>query len=166
VGRVIDRAEAVRLAEDLRRQGKTLVFTNGCFDMLHRGHVDLLAAARRLGDALAVGLNADVSVARLKGPDRPWMGEDDRAAILAALSAVDWVILFSEDTPKDLIRGLHPQVLVKGGDYRAEDVVGADTVTADGGRVVIVPLTPDHSSTSLRRRMGAPADTSSGGGRT
>ena len=164
MGRVIERTEAQRLAAELKREGKTLVFTNGCFDMLHRGHVDLLAAARQLGDVLAVGINADASVARLKGADRPWMGEGDRAAILAALRAVDWVIVFSEDTPRELIRELHPQVLVKGGDYRAEDVVGADSVTAEGGRVVIVPLTPDRSSTGLRRRMGASADT--GGGRT
>ena len=165
MGRVIDRTEAMRLAAQLKQEGKTLVFTNGCFDMLHRGHVDLLAAARQLGDVLAVGINADASVARLKGPDRPWMGQEDRAALLAALAAVDWVIVFSEDTPTELIRELHPQVLVKGGDYRAEDVVGADTVTADGGRVVIVPLTPDRSSTSLRRRMSASVDTSSGGRR-
>jgi D-beta-D-heptose 7-phosphate kinase/D-beta-D-heptose 1-phosphate adenosyltransferase len=159
----MDRAEAERLAALLRREGKTLVFTNGCFDMLHRGHIDLLAAARRLGDVVAVGINSDASVGRLKGSDRPWMGEEDRAALLAALAAVDWVIVFPEDTPGELIRSLHPHVLVKGGDYRAEDVVGADCVTAEGGRVVIVPLTPDRSSTALRRRAGHSNDASSGG---
>ena len=165
MGRVIEREEAARLAADLRREGRTLVFTNGCFDMLHRGHVDLLAAARRLGDVLAVGINSDASVNRLKGADRPWMAEDDRAALLAAMAAVDWVIVFPEDTPRELIHELHPHVLVKGGDYRAEDVVGAESVVAEGGRVVIVPLTPNRSSTALRRRAGAgrSVDTSSGG---
>lgn len=153
MGRVITREDAVRRAAELQRAGQTLVFTNGCFDVLHRGHVDLLAAARRLGDVLAVGINSDASVKRLKGPDRPWMGEDDRAVLVAALEAVDWVVIFPEDTPQELIEALRPQVLVKGGDYRREDIVGAERVESDGGRVVIVPLTPGRSSTALRERV-------------
>jgi rfaE bifunctional protein nucleotidyltransferase chain/domain len=171
MGRVIDRGEAEHLAARLRQEGKVLVFTNGCFDVLHRGHVDLLAAARKLGDVVAVGVNSDDSVRRLKGPDRPWMSEEDRAALVAALAAVDWVIVFPEDTPRELIEALHPRVLVKGGDYRREDVVGADRVESEGGSVIIVPLTPDRSSTALRHRVrsgpipgaGRSVDTSSGG---
>lgn len=127
----------------------TLVFTNGVFDLLHPGHVDLLAAARGLGDALVVGVNTDQSVRRLKGPGRPVRGEADRAYVLAALEAVDAVVLFGEDTPRDLIRALRPDVLVKGGDYTPDRVVGRDDVEAWGGRVVIVPLTPGHSTTSI-----------------
>ena len=165
MGRVITREDAVRRAAEMQSAGKTLVFTNGCFDVLHRGHVDLLAAARRLGDALVVGLNSDASVRRLKGPDRPWMDEEDRAAVVAALEAVDFVVVFPEDTPRELIEELRPRVLVKGGDYRREDVVGAERVESDGGRVVIVPLTPGRSSTALRGRLEPKSSniTSSGG---
>lgn len=137
-----------------RRAGK-VVFTNGVFDLLHPGHVDVLAAARSLGDALVVGVNTDASVRRLKGPARPVRGERDRAYVLAALEAVDAVVLFDEDTPLEVIRALAPDVLVKGGDYSMDSVVGAPEVMARGGKVVIVPLTPGHSTTRTVERMRA-----------
>jgi rfaE bifunctional protein nucleotidyltransferase chain/domain len=141
----------------LRRYGRprreTLVFTNGCFDVLHRGHVEYLASARTLGDALVVGLNTDASVRRLKGPGRPLNPQDDRAYVLAGLAAVDAVTYFDDDTPRDLIAALLPDVLVKGGDYRAEDVVGGAEVRAAGGRVVIAPLVPGRSTTGLLQRI-------------
>ena len=131
----------------------TLVFTNGCFDLLHRGHVEYLHRARALGDHLVVGLNTDDSVRRLKGPGRPLNPEHDRALVLAALESVDAVVLFGEDTPATLISRLLPDVLVKGGDYTRETIVGADTVEAAGGRVAVIPLVPDRSTTSIIRRM-------------
>lgn len=138
-----------------RRQAGVVVFTNGVFDLLHPGHVDILVAARALGDALVVGVNTDDSVRRLKGPERPVRGDHERAHVLAALESVDAVVLFDTDTPLGLIRALMPDVLVKGGDYSVETVVGAGEVIARGGRVVIVPLTPGHSTTSTVERMRA-----------
>ena len=135
-----------------RPRNNRIVFTNGCFDLLHRGHVEYLHAARELGDILIVGLNSDHSVRRLKGPPRPVNPAEDRAYVLAALAAVDAVTVFNEDTPAALIRGLLPDVLIKGGDYQADDVVGADEVRAAGGQVVIAPLVPGRSTTELLRR--------------
>jgi len=128
---------------------RPLVFTNGVFDVLHRGHVALLVAARAEGDALVVGLNSDASVHRIKGPDRPLNRERDRAYVLGALDCVDAVVLFDEDTPARLIAALQPDVLVKGADYAPGEIVGADVVTARGGRVVRVPLEPGFSTTAL-----------------
>lgn len=125
-----------------------LVFTNGVFDLLHPGHIDVLAAARREGAALVVGLNADDSVRRLKGPDRPVRTEADRAFVLAALETVDAVVVFEHDTPLELIRYLRPAVIVKGGDYRRDTIVGADEVGAWGGRVIVVPLREGHSTSA------------------
>jgi rfaE bifunctional protein nucleotidyltransferase chain/domain len=130
-----------------------VVFTNGCFDVLHRGHVEYLAAARRMGDVLVVGVNSDDSVCRLKGPGRPINPEGDRATVLAALEAVDAVTLFSEDTPLALIQRLLPDVLVKGGDYEVSNIVGASEVAAAGGEVVVVPLVPGRSTTNILQRM-------------
>jgi rfaE bifunctional protein nucleotidyltransferase chain/domain len=135
-----------------RLEGR-LVFTNGVFDLLHPGHVDILIAARRYGDALVVGVNSDSSVKRLKGPERPVRGEADRGYVLAALEAVDAVVLFEQDTPLELIRHLRPDVLVKGGDYSAATIVGAREVTASGGEVVVVPLREGHSTTSTIARL-------------
>lgn len=132
---------------------RTVVFTNGIFDLLHPGHVDVLAAARAEGDALVVGVNSDASTRRLKGEERPVRPEADRAYVLAALAAVDAVTVFDEDTPLELIRHLKPDVLVKGGDYTPETVVGADDVHSWGGRVVIVPLTAGHSTTAIINRL-------------
>jgi rfaE bifunctional protein nucleotidyltransferase chain/domain len=135
-----------------RRAAGPVVFTNGVFDLLHRGHVAYLVAARREGAALLVGVNTDASVRRLKGPGRPLVPEKDRAYVLAGLAAVDAVVLFDEDTPRDLIVALEPDVLVKGADYAPEDIVGADLVTARGGRVVRVPLEEGVSTTTLIAR--------------
>jgi D-beta-D-heptose 7-phosphate kinase/D-beta-D-heptose 1-phosphate adenosyltransferase len=130
-----------------------VVFTNGVFDLLHPGHVDLLLGARRQGEALVVGLNADASVRRLKGPDRPVRGEAERAYVLAALAMVDAVVLFDEDTPLELIRALAPDVLVKGGDYTEATIVGAGEVRSRGGDVVVIPLTPGQSTTSIIEKL-------------
>jgi rfaE bifunctional protein nucleotidyltransferase chain/domain len=130
-----------------------VVFTNGVFDLLHPGHIDVLLGARRRGDALVVGLNSDASVRRLKGPDRPVRGEAERAYVLAALAMVDAVVLFEEDTPLALIEALRPDVLVKGGDYSEATVVGAREVRAWGGEVAIIPLTPGHSTTSIIAKL-------------
>ncbi len=135
-----------------RPRSERVVFTNGCFDVLHRGHVEYLESARGLGDLLVVGLNTDDSVRRLKGPSRPVNPEDDRAYVLAGLAAVDYVTFFAEDTPRDLIAALLPDVLVKGGDYRKEDIVGGAEVEAAGGEVVVAPLVPGRSTTAILQR--------------
>jgi rfaE bifunctional protein nucleotidyltransferase chain/domain len=149
----MSRAEAARWRAS--RSG-TVVFTNGVFDLLHPGHVDVLTGARAEGDALIVGVNSDASVRRLgKGPDRPLRSETDRAYVLAALAAVDAVVVFDEETPLELVRALAPDVIVKGGDYDPATVVGADLVRARGGRVVIIPLTPGQSTTSILEMLRA-----------
>jgi D-beta-D-heptose 7-phosphate kinase/D-beta-D-heptose 1-phosphate adenosyltransferase len=130
-----------------------VVFTNGVFDLLHPGHVTIIDGARREGAALVVGINSDASVQRLKGPTRPVRCALDRALVLAAMEAVDAVAIFDEDTPLELVTALVPDVIVKGGDYSPETVVGADVVTANGGRVVIVPLVEGQSTTSTIERM-------------
>jgi D-beta-D-heptose 7-phosphate kinase/D-beta-D-heptose 1-phosphate adenosyltransferase len=139
-----------------RRRGLRIGFTNGCFDLLHRGHVTLLAQARAACDRLVVGLNDDASVRRLKGDSRPLQDVHSRAEVLAAIEAVDLVAVFGEETPLKLIERVRPQVLVKGGDYRREDVVGHDLVEAAGGQTILVELVPGHSTTALVRRS-APA---------
>jgi len=141
-----------RIAE-VREAGGRVVFTNGCFDLLHAGHVSYLRAARSLGDALVVGLNSDASVARLKGPSRPVVPEGDRAAVLAALESVDAVVLFSEDTPVRLMRALCPAVYVKGGDYRMEDLPEAEVAAEIGAEVEILPFEPGYSTTALIERI-------------
>jgi rfaE bifunctional protein nucleotidyltransferase chain/domain len=139
-----------------KRQAGSVVFTNGVFDLIHPGHVELLEAARREGDCLLVGLNSDASVRRLgKGSARPITSESARARVVAALSAVDCVVLFDGDTPLDLIERLKPDVLVKGADYSREAIVGADLVESRGGRVVRVPLVDGYSTTSLMERLRA-----------
>jgi D-beta-D-heptose 7-phosphate kinase/D-beta-D-heptose 1-phosphate adenosyltransferase len=141
------------LAEWRARQPGRVVSTNGVFDLLHPGHVDVLIGARARGDVLVVGLNSDASVKRLKGPDRPVRSEGERAYVLAALEAVDAVTLFEQDTPLQLVQLLQPDVIVKGGDYSPDTVVGANEVRARGGEVVIIPLTPGHSTTSTIDRL-------------
>ena len=128
-----------------------VVFTNGVFDLLHTGHVDVLLGARRAGNALVVGLNSDASVRRLKGPERPVRNEAERAYVLAALEMVDCVVLFDDDTPLALVNALRPDVLVKGGDYTEATIVGATDVLSWGGEVRVIPLTPGHSTTNIIR---------------
>ena len=130
-----------------------VVFTNGVFDLLHPGHVDVLDRARREGAALVVGVNSDASVKRLKGPTRPIRTSVERMAVLAGLEAVDAVVLFEQDTPIELVRAIEPDVIVKGGDYSPETIVGADLVTARGGRVVVIPLVDGHSTTSTLEKL-------------
>lgn len=148
-GNEIDRLATATVAAKLR-----MVFTNGCFDILHPGHVALLKAARAEGDFLVLGLNTDDSIRRLKGPSRPFHTFDDRASVLAALSCVDYVIGFDEDTPLELIRRIVPNILVKGGDYTRDTIVGADVVEAAGGRVVVYPLVEGHSTTRILNGNG------------
>lgn len=130
-----------------------VVFTNGVFDLLHPGHVSILDAARREGAALVVGVNSDASVQRLKGPSRPVRTSAERALVLSALEAVDAVIVFDEDTPLEVVTAIEPDVIVKGGDYTPDTIVGADVVTARGGRVVVIPLVEGQSTTSTIERM-------------
>jgi rfaE bifunctional protein nucleotidyltransferase chain/domain len=154
---VLDPVAKVMTWEDARvwrdAQRGRVVFTNGVFDLIHPGHVDVLVGARRQGDALVVGLNSDASVRRLKGPDRPVRSEAERSYVLGALAAVDAVVVFEQDTPLDLIVHLHPDVLVKGGDYSEEGMVGAREVRSWGGDVTVVPLTPGQSTTSIIERL-------------
>lgn len=142
----------------LRREGKRVVFTNGCFDLLHAGHIGLLRFARGQGDALVVGLNSDDSVCRLKGPERPVQNEHDRADILSELESVSMVVVFDEDTPMRLIEAIRPDVLVKGGDYAQDEVVGGEFVRASGGQVVLAPLTQGRSTTNVVARIKGRAD--------
>jgi len=146
-------------AAEWRASGEAIVFTNGCFDLLHVGHIALLEECKRFGSKLILGLNSDASVQRLKGPSRPIVGERERAKVMAALAAVDAVVLFEEDTPMELIRALKPNVLVKGGDYVVETVVGHEEVIALGGRVEIVPTVGGFSTTNIVKKLtGAPAE--------
>jgi rfaE bifunctional protein nucleotidyltransferase chain/domain len=137
----------------LKKQRKKTVFTNGCFDLLHAGHITLFRKAKSLGDILIVGLNTDRSVRKLKGKGRPVVPQKDRALVLSALRDVDFVVFFSEPTPINLIRSLTPDVLVKGADYKSSAIVGADWVRAGGGRVVRIPLVKGHSSSSIFRKL-------------
>ncbi len=136
-----------------REEERRVVFTNGCFDLLHPGHVCYLRAARALGDALVVGLNSDASVKRLKGPERPVVAQEDRAAVLAALESVDAVVVFEEDTPVRLLRELRPTVYVKGGDYRVEDLPEAEVAAEIGAEVRILPFEPGYSTTALIEKI-------------
>jgi D-beta-D-heptose 7-phosphate kinase/D-beta-D-heptose 1-phosphate adenosyltransferase len=153
---IVSAEVAAELAAAWKREGLKVGFTNGCFDLLHAGHVALLQSARAACDRLILGVNSDDSVRRLKGPGRPVNGEQDRAFVLSALAAVDLVVVFGEDTPLELISAIRPDVLVKGADYTIDQVVGADIVQADGGKVVLVDLVHGRSTTSMLRRMAAP----------
>lgn len=147
--KITDRESLGRKLAAKKLTGNKIVFTNGCFDLLHPGHIRYLADARSLGDFLVVGLNSDDSVSRLKGAGRPIQSEAVRAEMLAALHAVDAVVVFDEDTPLELITHLKPDILVKGGDYTPATVVGADVVTQNGGRVAIIPFETGFSTTDL-----------------
>ena len=151
--KILSRAELLARYGRAARGGRRVVFTNGCFDLLHPGHVQYLEDARALGDALVVAVNTDRSVRALKGPERPLVAEDARAHVLAGLAAVDAVTLFDEDTPRALVAQLLPDVLVKGGDYTLDGVVGRAEVEAAGGEVKILPFLKGHSTTALVERI-------------
>jgi len=153
MGAVALRNNLIGIRQQLKIAGKNVAFTNGCFDILHRGHVDYLAKARALGDILIIGVNTDASVSRLKGPNRPIVQEDDRAAVLAALAVVDYVCLFDEDTPYELIRALVPDILVKGADWSVGDIVGKDIVEAAGGTVHTIEFLPNRSTTNIIQKI-------------
>ncbi|RAU84203.1 D-glycero-beta-D-manno-heptose 1-phosphate adenylyltransferase [Pontibacter arcticus] len=136
-----------------RGQGCKIVFTNGCFDILHLGHVDYLEKARQLGDKLILGLNTDASISRIKGPSRPLQDEMSRARVMASLLFVDAIVLFNEDTPLELIKAVQPDILVKGDDYSVENIVGQDIVTAKGGEVKTVPLVKGYSTTNIVKKI-------------
>jgi rfaE bifunctional protein nucleotidyltransferase chain/domain len=150
---VLSRGAAPAFAREQRAAGRRIVFTNGVFDLLHPGHVRYLQAARALGDLLIIGLNADESVRRNKGPSRPINSESERAEALAALECVDAVAIFTEDTPAGIIRDVEPDILVKGADWAADAIVGRDTVEARGGRVVRIPVEQGYSTTSIVARI-------------
>lgn len=150
---IVAREAIRRVAEEFRREGRRVVFTNGVFDLLHPGHIRYLSQARRLGDALIVGVNSDRSVRSNKGDGRPINAETERAELLAALEAVDAVVVFDEDTPHEVIAAVQPDVLVKGADWPEDGIVGRDIVEARGGRVVRVPVEPGYSTSSIIEKI-------------
>jgi|SRR5665213_2295928 len=155
MGRIVSRGELALESRRLRDSGASLVFTNGVFDLLHVGHLRYLKAARALGDALAVGLNADACVKRLKGDKRPLLPQLERAELLAGLACVDYVCLFEEDDPRELIKAIVPKILVKGGDWPIDKILGRDTVEAAGGRVLSLPFVEGRSTTAIVRDIAA-----------
>jgi D-beta-D-heptose 7-phosphate kinase/D-beta-D-heptose 1-phosphate adenosyltransferase len=152
VGHIYTRDELLRIRGIWKRDGKRVVFTNGCYDLLHPGHIRLLEQARSLGDVLVLALNTDASVRRMKGAGRPLVSEGDRAGLVAALSAVDAVTLFDEETPRELIASLLPDVLVKGADW-SHFIAGREEVEAAGGRVIALPLEPGYSTTAMLEKI-------------
>jgi len=142
-----------KILEKLRKQNKKIVFTNGCFDIIHSGHIRVLKKAKERGDVLIVGLNSDKSVRKIKGSKRPIMNEKDRALILDSIKYVDYVVLFDEETPYNLIKEIEPDVLVKGSDYKISEVVGADVVIKKGGEVFLVPLLKGRSTTNVIEKI-------------
>ena len=153
MGRVVTVDELCGIRERLRVERKDVVFTNGCFDILHRGHIEYLSKAKAMGDVLIVGINSDPSVRRIKGSRRPLVCEEDRAFIVANLVPVDYVCTFEEDTPAGLIGKLHPDVLVKGADWNIDEIVGKDVVERAGGRVETIEFTPNRSTSSIIERI-------------
>ncbi len=151
--KIVTREQLQQRLRQLRREGKTIVFTNGCFDILHVGHVRYLREAKKLGEVLVLALNSDASVRAIKGEKRPLVPEDERADIMAALACIDYVVIFSEPTPQGLIEYLQPDILVKGGDWTEDAIAGADFVKAAGGRVVTIPLTAGRSTTNIVEKI-------------
>ena len=154
--KIVLRADIADLANNLRNQGKQIVFTNGCFDLLHVGHVRYLNAARELGDCLIVGLNSDASVRKLKGPTRPVNNEEDRAEVLAGLACVDYVVVFAEPTAEELVAEVRPDIYAKGGDYSVDQLPESSIVAAFGGRTVLLPEVQGRSTTNIIRKMVEP----------
>jgi glycerol-3-phosphate cytidylyltransferase len=155
--KIVDRVRLAGICEELRSQGKRVVFTNGCFDLLHAGHARYLAEARGLGDALVVGVNSNRSVRSLKGPSRPIVPEEERAELLAHLQCTDFVCLFDEDRPDSLIEAVKPRVHVKGGDYTEDQLPEAEVVRRSGGEIVILPLVEGRSTSNLIERIASAA---------
>src|ERR1700722_16551340 len=153
MGKIVSQEELIQVAAREKRSGRRVVFTNGCFDLLHPGHVRCLAEARALGDLLVVAVNSDSSVRGNKGPERPLVAEQDRAEVLAGLASVDYVTIFDEPTPRELIASVLPSILVKGADWALEQVAGREEVEAAGGRVVSVPMAAGYSTTNLVQRI-------------
>ena len=141
--------ELLKILEKERKEGKKIVFTNGCFDIIHAGHVDYLKKAKALGDILVVGLNSDSSIRRIKGEKRPIIPQEMRAEVLSSLKPVDYVVIFEEDTPENLIKAIKPDILVKGGDWELNKIVGKDFVESYGGKVLTIPFTYDISTTRI-----------------
>jgi len=150
---IVGRKNIKELSEKLKSDGKTIVFTNGCFDILHSGHVFYLQKAKQQGDILILGLNSDASVRRLKGEKRPINSEIDRAIVISELKSIDYVVIFEEDTPLEIISLIVPNKLVKGGDYKKDDVVGKDIVESNGGEVVIIPFVDGKSTTNIINKI-------------
>lgn len=151
--KILDNKTLEQRLDSWHKEGKKIVFSNGCFDILHRGHVEYLSKAADLGDILVIGLNTDASVKRLKGPSRPVNDEKARAVVLAALEFVDAIVFFEEDTPYNLIKFVMPDILVKGKDYKAENIVGYDIVTGNGGKVETIELVDGFSTTNILKMM-------------
>jgi rfaE bifunctional protein nucleotidyltransferase chain/domain len=151
--KIVSWEEATKKVKEIQKEGKKVVFTNGCFDLVHLGHVDYLEKARNLGDFLVVAVNTDASVSKLKGPFRPVSPEISRTRVLASMGFIDLVVLFGEPTPKEIIETLCPDILTKGNDYTLENIVGADFVLANGGRVETIPLVEGFSTTGLVKRI-------------
>jgi rfaE bifunctional protein nucleotidyltransferase chain/domain len=153
--KILTRNELDDILLQIREKGLTIVFTNGCFDILHKGHIRYLADASDLADVFVVGLNTDSSVKRLKGPNRPLQDQESRAINLSALVFVDYVVMFGEDAPLELLKIIRPNILVKGGDYQIETIVGYDLVTSYGGRVIALPLVKGYSTTTIIKKFGS-----------
>lgn len=153
-GKILSLEEAVKYRRELKKKNKKVVFTNGCFDIIHYGHIQYLFTAAKLGDELFIGLNSDSSVKKLKGEKRPIFPASERAEILSSFECVDVVVVFEEETPFNLISALLPDFLVKGGDYEVSEIVGRDVVEQNGGRVVVVPYLDGHSTTEILKRTG------------
>lgn len=151
--KIVSREHLKEQLQKLRQEGKAIVFTNGCFDILHVGHVRYLREAKKLGDVLVLALNSDASVRTIKGEKRPLVPEEERADIMASLACIDYVVIFSEPTPQELIEYLQPDILVKGGDWTEDAIAGADFVKAAGGRVVTIPLTVGKSTTNIVEKI-------------
>lgn len=151
--KLVNRQQIAEISRKLKAAGKTVVFTNGCFDILHAGHVRYLTAARELGDCLVLGLNSDESVRRLKGPTRPVNTQEDRAEVLAGLTAIDYIVIFSKQTAGELVAELQPDIYVKGGDYCIEDLPEAKIAAQYGGKTVLIPEVPGRSSSSIIKKI-------------
>jgi len=153
MGKIFKIDEFVKIREEAKRKGKKVIFTNGCFDILHRGHIEIFEKAKSLGDILVIAVNSDSSVRKLKGEERPIVSEDDRAYIIASLECVDAVCLFDEETPAEIIDKIKPDILVKGGDYKVDEIVGRESVWDAGGEVITIPLLEGRSTSGIIEKI-------------